>query len=71
MSNFVFSTLVLSRHLSFSQLVATCLVTAGSVSERARMLKKLVELANQLQSGNYGNLFSFLAIMKALASEQV
>ena len=59
------------RHLSLSQLVVACLVTIGGLSERVKMLKKLVDLANQLQSGSYGNLFSFLAIMKGLASEQV
>ena len=62
---------MLSRHLSLSQLVVASLVTIGSLSERTKMLRKLVDLANQLQSGNYGNLFSFLAIMKGLAAEQV
>ena len=39
--------------------------------ERARLLHRFIEIANLLQSGNYGNLFSFIAVMQGLAVPQV
>ena len=39
--------------------------------ERAKSLKRWIELASLLQSGTYGNLFAFMAVMKGLESPQV
>ena len=63
--------LFLSRHLNLSLMVAAAITTAGETIERAKALKKFIELASLLQSGTYGNLFSFMAVMKGLASPQV
>lgn len=52
-------------------MVAAAITTAGETIERAKALKKFIELASLLQSGTYGNLFSFMAVMKGLASPQV
>jgi hypothetical protein len=59
------------RHLSLSQLVAISLIHITDVIERSKMLKRWIEIADLLQSGTYGNLFSFMAIMKGLESPQV
>ena len=39
--------------------------------DRAKTLKRWIELASLLQSGTYGNLFAFMAVMKGLESPQV
>lgn len=52
-------------------MVSLCVVSAGETLDRAKMLKRLIELASLLQSGSYGNLFSFVAIMQGLAAPQV
>ena len=52
-------------------MVAAAITTAGDTIERAKAMKKFIELASLLQSGAYGNLFSFMAIMKGLSSPQV
>lgn len=59
------------RHLSLSHMVALSIVTAGETIERAKMLCRFVQLAFLLQSGSYGNLFSFISIMQGLTSPQV
>ncbi len=61
----------LYRHLSISQLVILGIIQVIDPVERAKMLKKWIELCQLLQSGTYGNLFSFMAIMKGLESPQV
>lgn len=52
-------------------MVAAAITTSGDTLDRAKALKRFIELASLLQSGSYGNLFSFMAIMKGLASPQV
>lgn len=52
-------------------MVAAAITTAGDTIDRAKALKRFIELASLLQGGVYGNLFSFMAIMKGLASPQV
>ena len=59
------------RHLNLAQTVSLCVVTAGDAMERARLLHRFIEIASMLQSGNYGNLFSFIAVMQGLAVPQV
>ena len=59
------------RHLNLAQTVSLCVVTAGDAMERARLLHRFIEIASLLQSGNYGNLFSFIAVMQGLAVPQV
>ena len=61
----------LHRHLSISQTVALCIVSAGDALDRARMLQRFIELASMLQSGKYGNLFSFMAVMQGIHVPQV
>lgn len=55
------------RHLNLAQTVSLCIVTAGDAMERARLLHRFIEIASLLQSGSYGNLFSFIAVMQGLA----
>lgn len=61
----------LIRHLGLSQLVIVNLLHTSDVIERAKMLKRWIEIAELLQSGKCSNLFSFMAIMKGLESTQV
>lgn len=61
----------LYRHLSISQTVALCIVSAGDALDRTRMLQRFIELASMLQSGKYGNLFSFMAVMQGIHVPQV
>ena len=60
-----------SRHQSLCHMVSLSIVSAGDTIERARMLRRFVELAFILQSGSCGNLFSFISIMQGLTSPQV
>lgn len=39
--------------------------------DRAHTLRRFIDLAFILQSGTYGNLFSFISIMQGLTSPQV
>ena len=57
--------------MSISQLVIVSLVHIMDTVDRAKMTKRWIEIANLLQSGTYGNLFSFMAVMKGLESPQV
>jgi hypothetical protein len=59
------------RHQSLCHMVSLSIVSAGDAIERARTLRRFVELAFILQSGSYGNLFSFISIMQGLTSPQV
>ena len=59
------------RHLNLAQTVSLCIVTAGDAMERARLLHRFIEVASLLQSGKYGNLFSFIAVMQGMAIPQV
>ena len=59
------------RHLSLSHMVALAIVSAGDTIERARMLRRFIELAFILQSASYGNLFSFISIMQGITCPQV
>lgn len=58
------------RHLNLSQTVTLTIVTAGDAMERAKLLRRYIEVAQLLQS-KYGNLFSFVATMQGLAAPQV
>ena len=60
-----------NRHLSLSQLVILCIIQVTEPVERAKALKKWIELSQLLQSGTYGNLFAFMSVMKGLESPQV
>lgn len=60
-----------TRHLSLSQMVSLSIVSAGDAVDRAHTLRRFIELAFILQSGTYGNLFSFISIMQGLTSPQV
>ena len=59
------------RHLNLAQTVSLSIVTAGDAMERARLLHRFIEVASLLQSGKYGNLFSFIAVMQGMAVPQV
>ena len=48
-------------------MVALSIVSAGEPLERASILRRFIELAFILQSGAYGNLFSFISIMQGLS----
>ncbi len=63
--------LFIYRHLSLSQLVVLCIIQVPDSVERAKTLKKWIELSQLLQSGTYANLFAFMSIMKGLESPQV
>jgi hypothetical protein len=59
------------RHLNLSQTVTLTIITAGDALERARLLRRYIDVAQLLQSIKYGNLFSFISIMQGLAAPQV
>ena len=59
------------RHLNLAQTVTLCVITAGDALERAKLLHRFIEIASLLQSGKFGNLFSFIAILQGINVPQV
>ena len=61
----------MSRQLNLSQTVTLCVMTAGDAMERAKILRRFIEMCVLLQSRSYGNIYSFVAIMQGIAAPQV
>ncbi len=59
------------RHLSLSQTVTLCVITAGDALERTKLLHRFIEIATLLQSGKFGNLYTFISVIQGINVPQV